>query len=146
MINSYPFYPQNYYPPPPFYPQNMNNKTIRNNNNINKSASTNNITNSMKSNKLNNIKNNNMNKQAFENPKRTQSHLHKPSHNSNQSKAKKEIEHSIDSKYDETIMFELFGIKLHQDDILLICLIFFLYNEGIKDEFLFVALILLLLS
>lgn len=42
--------------------------------------------------------------------------------------------------------FEIFGIKLYFDDILLICLIFFLYNEGVKDPFLFVALILLLLS
>lgn len=43
-------------------------------------------------------------------------------------------------------IFEIFGIKLHFDDILLICLIFFLYNEGVKDEYLFIALILLLLS
>ena len=43
-------------------------------------------------------------------------------------------------------IFEIFGIKLHSDDILLICLIFFLYNEGVKDEFLFMALVLLLLS
>lgn len=50
------------------------------------------------------------------------------------------------SEDEEKPMFELFGIKLYQDDILLICLIFFLYNEGIKDEFLFFALILLLLS
>lgn len=46
---------------------------------------------------------------------------------------------------DDTI-FEIFGIKLHFDDILLICLIFFLYNEGVKDESLFITLILLLLS
>lgn len=46
---------------------------------------------------------------------------------------------------DDTI-FEIFGIKLHYDDILLICLIFFLYTEGVKDEFLFIALVLLLLS
>ena len=43
-------------------------------------------------------------------------------------------------------VFEIFGIKLHFDDILLICLIFFLYNEGVKDEFLFIVLVLLLLS
>lgn len=42
--------------------------------------------------------------------------------------------------------FEIFGIKLFFDDILLICLLFFLYNEGIKDQYLFIALILLLLS
>jgi len=42
--------------------------------------------------------------------------------------------------------FEIFGIKLYFDDLLLICLIFFLYNEGVKDTFLFIALILLLIS
>ena len=43
-------------------------------------------------------------------------------------------------------MFEIFGIQLYFDDILLICLIFFLYTEGVQDEYLFIALILLLLS
>lgn len=49
------------------------------------------------------------------------------------------------TNYDDKV-FEILGIKLHFDDILLICLIFFLYNEGVKDEYLFIALILLLLS
>lgn len=43
-------------------------------------------------------------------------------------------------------LFQLFGINLYFDDILLICLIWFLYDEGVKDEGLFIALILLLLS
>lgn len=43
-------------------------------------------------------------------------------------------------------LFEIFGIKLYFDDILLICLIFFLYTEGVQDQYLFIALILLLLS
>lgn len=42
--------------------------------------------------------------------------------------------------------FEIFGIKLYFDDILIIALIFFLYNEGVKDNFLFISLILILLS
>jgi len=50
------------------------------------------------------------------------------------------------SSYSENVLFEIFGIKLHYDDILLICLIFFLYKEGVKDESLFISLILLLLS
>ena len=41
---------------------------------------------------------------------------------------------------------EILGIKLFTDDIIIICLIIFLYNEGVKDQFLFIALILLLLS
>ena len=46
----------------------------------------------------------------------------------------------------EPYLFDLFGIKLYFDDILIICLIFFLYNEGVKDEVLFFSLILLLLT
>ena len=42
--------------------------------------------------------------------------------------------------------FDLFGLKLYNDDLLLIGLIFFLYKEDVKDQYLFIALILLLLS
>ena len=42
--------------------------------------------------------------------------------------------------------FDILGIRLYFDDILLICLIFFLYQEGVKDQSLFISLILLLLS
>ena len=58
---------------------------------------------------------------------------------------KKEINEKKSEPENEPV-FEILGIKLYSDDILLICLIFFLYNEGVKDEFLFVALVLLLLS
>ncbi len=47
---------------------------------------------------------------------------------------------------DDESFFELFGIKLYQDDLLLLGLIFFLYKEDVKDQYLFFALILLLLS
>lgn len=53
---------------------------------------------------------------------------------------------STDSANDSDYFFELFGLKLYFDDILLICLIFFLYKEGVKDDELFISLILLLLS
>lgn len=42
--------------------------------------------------------------------------------------------------------FELFGLKLHFDDVLIICILFFLYNEDVHDYELFLCLILLLLS
>ena len=42
----------------------------------------------------------------------------------------------------ENYFFELFGLKLYFDDILLICLIFFLYQEGVKDDELFLSLVL----
>ena len=53
---------------------------------------------------------------------------------------------SKSSSKQESYFFELFGLKLYFDDILLICLIFFLYEEGVKDDELFISLILLLLS
>ena len=56
------------------------------------------------------------------------------------------INNSKKSDSGSEYFFELFGLKLYFDDILLICLIFFLYQEGVKDDELFISLILLLLS
>lgn len=53
--------------------------------------------------------------------------------------------HQEDRKEDEKY-FEILGLKLYNDDILLLCLIFFLYKEDVKDPYLFIALVLLLLS
>ena len=47
---------------------------------------------------------------------------------------------------DENAYFEIMGLKLYIDDILLLSLLFFLYTEGVQDEGLFIALILLLLT
>lgn len=54
--------------------------------------------------------------------------------------------HTSENSSNEEAMFHLFGLKLYSDDILLICLIFFLYQEGVQDQYLFISLILLLLS
>ena len=66
--------------------------------------------------------------------------------------------HIDDNKKDETIKnkciqdpkdvvwLDLFGIKLYFDDVLILCLLFFLYKEEVKDEGLFLALIMLLIS
>ena len=61
----------------------------------------------------------------------------------------KKQENSSDNKNCDDVCneyFEIFGLKLYFDDILLICMIFFLYNEGVQDQMLFISLILLLLS
>ena len=42
--------------------------------------------------------------------------------------------------------FEILGLKLYFDDILIICILFFLYSEGVKDDNLFLSLVLLLLA
>ena len=68
---------------------------------------------------------------------------------SKQRKEEKENKEKSACKADlkeDNAFFEIFGIKLYYDDILLICLIFFLYQEDVDDPYLFIALILLLLS
>lgn len=50
---------------------------------------------------------------------------------------------SMDS--DEPII-EILGISLYLDDIIILGLLFFLYQEGVKDYMLYLALIMLLLS
>lgn len=42
--------------------------------------------------------------------------------------------------------FEIFGMKLYFDDLLILALIFFLYKEDVKDSSLFIILFLLLLG
>ena len=49
-------------------------------------------------------------------------------------------------KSDDNVWLDLFGIKLYFDDVLILSLLFFLYKEVVKDEGLFLALVLLLIS
>lgn len=50
------------------------------------------------------------------------------------------------TKSTDTVWLDLFGIKLHFDDVLILSLLFFLYQEEVKDEGLFLALVMLLIS
>lgn len=102
---------------------------------ISKSHSYNNTINANNSYKHNHNAKNDSIQTTNHNIKIPPSHKKKPSYE----------EDCIDLKEDN-ILFEIFGIKLYFDDILLICLIFFLYTEGVEDQYLFIALILLLLS
>lgn len=47
---------------------------------------------------------------------------------------------------DSSPMFNLLGLNIYFDDILIICVLFFLYNEGVNDPYLFLTLVLLLMS
>lgn len=82
---------------------------------------------------------NNYSKQTSANPnssaKKHIDHTNFPNNN----KSQKESTNSSD-------YIDIFGIKLHFDDILLILLIYFLYTDGIKDMYLFFILVLLLLT
>ena len=46
----------------------------------------------------------------------------------------------------DPVWMDLFGIKLYFDDVLILSLLFFLYKEEVKDEGLFLALVMLLIS
>ena len=46
----------------------------------------------------------------------------------------------------EEPIFEILGIQLYLDDIIILVLLFFLYQEGVQDEMLFISLILLLIT
>ena len=53
---------------------------------------------------------------------------------------------SIENNNLNTPILEIFGIQIYFDDILIICILLFLYEEKIEDNLLFIALILLFLS
>ncbi len=55
------------------------------------------------------------------------------------------FQNPFDMDSDEPII-EILGISLYLDDIIILGLLFFLYQEGVKDYTLFLALIMLLLS
>ena len=61
-----------------------------------------------------------------------------------------EFSNTINSKSssnsDEQAIFEIFGIKLYLDDLIILGLLFFLYQQDVKDEMLYIILLLLLFS
>ena len=87
--------------------------------------------------KLNNYTSNNFEKNTF-NSKNVEK---------NKKKSEKLDNNNFSDNFDNYRFFlNLFGINLYFDDILIICLLFFLYNEHVHDEELFLCLILLLFS
>jgi hypothetical protein len=47
---------------------------------------------------------------------------------------------------DEDGCLNIYGFKIHTDDLLILTILFFLYKEKVEDKYLFIALILLLIS
>lgn len=61
----------------------------------------------------------------------------------------KKISNTINSKNNfdnEQAIFEILGIKLYLDDLIILGILFFLYKEGVKDEMLYIILFLLLFA
>ena len=52
----------------------------------------------------------------------------------------------IKNNYNFTNTYNFFGFNFENDDLIILALLFFLYNEKIDDTFLFIGLILLLLN
>ena len=84
---------------------------------------------------------NNVNQNNFSSSDYNKNSVNQNDYNENRTNKKNNSKSNNDNYF-----FELFGLKLYFDDVLLICLIFFLYDEGVRDNELFISLILLLLS
>ena len=144
----FPFIRNNYISPPSFYNPHQNynpfsNYSYNNINSYNRKTSKqfeNNI--NTKSKNFNTFTEK-QNHSFLKNEKQTidQNNINNNSYDDNPSNAK-ENKKDISSSY----FFDIFGIRLYFDDILIISLIFFLYNENVHDEELFISLILLLLT
>ena len=65
---------------------------------------------------------------------------------SHESNLKNTLESNPNFFQDNEKYFEIFGLKMHFDDLLIIAILFFLYQEEVKDTYLYISLILLLLS
>ena len=61
-----------------------------------------------------------------------------------------EISNTINSRSssekEDQAIFEIFGIKLYLDDLIIFGLLFFLYQQNVQDEMLYMILFLLLFS
>lgn len=61
-----------------------------------------------------------------------------------------EISNTINSRQssstDEQPIFEILGIKLYLDDLIIMGLLYFLYQQSVNDEMLYIILFLLLFS
>jgi len=59
----------------------------------------------------------------------------------------RKISNTINKNSDSTQpIFEIFGIKIYTDDLIIIGLLYFLYKQNVKDEMLYIILFLLLVS
>lgn len=62
-----------------------------------------------------------------------------------------EISNTINTRFipnitNDQAIFEILGIKLYLDDLIILGLLFFLYQEKVKDEMLYIILFLLLFA
>ena len=118
-----------FFPPPfPFFRPNINYRQMNNPHNFQNKSNFNTYNNNSFSHNPNHLHNNNTNH-------------HKPINTENPLG----ININGFTNMSEPI-FELFGIHLFLDDIIIICILIFLFQENVKDEMLYIILIMLLFS
>ncbi len=144
MIPNYPYFGlPNYmrYMNPNFYPQQMPNSS-----NIQKAYSKNNVQYRPHSqgNEFNNVSSQNNRKNSKFNS--TDNKSSKSNYRDLNSKNKYTNSSTANSQEPYSPIFNLLGLNIYFDDILIVCILFFLYNEHVDDPFLFITLILLLMS
>ena len=151
---------------------NINHNSYKNFNNNNNHNSNNNNNNNNTNNNNSNNNNTNNNKIIFENTPNYQNRnlkfnnipSQKKSTTNNNSKNAQNLDFPLDLlrhippsigpisfNYNGLLnqnepIFDLLGMKLYLDDIIIICILFVLYNQEVKDESLYLILIMLLFS
>ena len=81
----------------------------------------------------------------IEEPEKKEPKIAKPSHSRSFGPISFNFDNIFENNQDCPVI-EILGISLYLDDLIILGLLYFLYQEGVKDEMLFLALILLLLT
>lgn len=84
--------------------------------------------------------------EGFENSKNVQQSSDKNNEDKNSTTRTNSSSTNNSYSFNDEPYLNILGLDLFSDDILILCILLFLYTEGIKDEMLFICLILLLLS
>ncbi|MBR1653739.1 MAG: hypothetical protein IJ690_02125 [Clostridia bacterium] len=116
----------------------------------------NNNRNSLKHNSHNHTRNNMVNSANFSNNRNHPSEHRTSVHTDNYNVSSKNISINNKTKFntnnvenssiENEVLFEILGLKIYFDDLLIFSILLFLYQEGIQDDYLFIVLVLLLFS
>lgn len=143
MINNFPFFRLPFYPYSRNYPGNLYYKTNPNTENIN----TPNISEPTKHTENVNMLNVSQSTKHSETDKNGDRNRYKKEKKSSKYSSIGPILINTDgfSNKEEPIL-EFSGLKLYLDDLIILSILYFLYKEDVKDDILFILLILLLIS
>ena len=89
---------------------------------------------------------NNINNSTFIDNKNNKSNNNEQNNRSSKNKFSSPINFNFGFSSNSDPIIEFMGLTLYLDDLIIIGILFFLYDEDVNDELLFIILILLLLS